>query len=89
MLKKHKALWNLNASFSPKAMIPTITLPTRVPELLKLSLRQPIGPFCFSIDSDQNSSMDWGGWGSLYFWITKTDLTACAFERVCMICQMG
>lgn len=41
------------------------------------------------IESDQNPGMNWGGWGSLYFWITKTDLAECAFERVWMICQMG
>jgi uncharacterized protein YwqG len=41
------------------------------------------------IDSDQNPGMNWGGWGSLYVWITKTDLGECAFERVWMICQRG
>jgi len=39
------------------------------------------------IDSDDNPEWMWGDCGRLYFWITKTDLAASAFDRVWMVLQ--
>ncbi len=39
------------------------------------------------IDSDDNPGWMWGDCGRLYFWITKADLAAAAFDRVWMVLQ--